>query len=156
MEGVHAQWEVADVGELVQTGAAVVAHDNFSKSTVVATKTKPSLGRQLKSAAGEVADDILVAHQDDVLFRRVFAGFSGRVRDGLCVIRRFRRCLVIRHSMTCSKISEHNNVYICQCLQSLTILSKGGFNAGRVLEHGRSGRLRCMRSEHSRSRRGAP
>jgi hypothetical protein len=78
------------------------------------------------------------------------------VRAALCVIRRFRRCLVIRHSMTCRTTSEHNNAHRCEWLQRLTILSKCGFNAGRVLEHGRSGRLRCMRGECSRSSRRAP
>jgi hypothetical protein len=66
MERVHAQRQVADVGKLVQASATIIADDNLRHAAVVAAKAKPRLGGQLQGAAGEVADDVLVAHQHDV------------------------------------------------------------------------------------------
>ena len=66
MERVHAQRQMADVGKLVQASATVVADDNLRHAAVVAAKAKPRLGGQLQGAAGEVANNVLVAHQHDV------------------------------------------------------------------------------------------
>ena len=74
MESVHVERQMPNVSKLVQASATVVAHNYLSDTAVVAAEAKPSLRRQLKSAASKVANNVLVANQDDVLFGRTVAG----------------------------------------------------------------------------------
>jgi adenylosuccinate lyase len=89
MERVHAQRQMADVGKLVQASATVVADNDLRHAAVVAAKAKPRLGGQLQGAAGEVADDVLMAHQHDVPAQIVTIVHRGR--DALCTLRKHRR-----------------------------------------------------------------
>ena len=149
MERVHAQRQMADVGKLVQASATVVTDNDLRHTAVVAAKAKPRLRGQLQRATCEVADDVLVTHQHDVLFGSIVAAFSSSECIGLRGIKFGRLGLVIRHAMTCKWVNATgfkaprtmhaavldalSRIICSDNCKELTILPERGLYASRLL-----------------------